>query len=75
MRPDVDDLVIPLAAGDDPFAVLILDFIDFLTGTLDNIRLLFLVESYRRERMEYRSAETGRIECDEFCDKPLDRLD
>ena len=41
MRPDVDDLVVALAGGDDTFAILLLDFLDLLLGGVDFL-VLFL---------------------------------
>src|SRR6185503_15311321 len=40
MGPDVDDLVVTLAAGDDATAVLLLDFRDLFLGVLDLLVLL-----------------------------------
>src|SRR6266540_3742151 len=40
MRPDVDDLVVTLAAGDDAAAVLLLHFGDLFLGVLDLLVLL-----------------------------------
>ena len=43
VRPDVDDLVVAFARGDDAFAILLLDFLDLLLGVVDFL-ILFLRE-------------------------------
>ena len=35
VRPDVDDLVVALAVGDDALAILLLDLVDLLVGVLE----------------------------------------
>ena len=40
MRPDINDLVVAFARGDDAFAILLLDFFDLLLGVADFLVLL-----------------------------------
>ena len=54
MRPDVDDLVVAFAGGDDALAILLLDFVDLLLRVVD-----FLVFSFGNDHVVNADGDAG----------------